>query len=203
MPQVLFIQGAGKDAHDHWDNKLVASLQAALGPAFTLFYPQLPKEADPTFAGWSAEIVRQIDQMDAPAHLVGHSIGGAILIHTLLRHPALLLKISGVCLLAAPYLGDGGWPSADISAAPNWNAVRNVAVQLFQGDADQTTPRAHLDLYAKAMPQAQVHVLPGRDHQLNDDLTVVGFHNQPRHVEPHSQTRVSLGGNERLEDRLP
>ena len=35
---------------------------------------------------------------------------------------------------------------------------------------DDTVPPAHADLYARAMPQAQVHRLPGRDHQLNNDL---------------------------------
>ena len=29
--QVLFVQGAGPDAHDGWDDKLADSLQRALG----------------------------------------------------------------------------------------------------------------------------------------------------------------------------
>jgi hypothetical protein len=31
----------------------------------------------------------------------------------------------------------------------------------------------HADLYGRAIPQAQVHRLPGRDHQLNNDLREV------------------------------
>jgi hypothetical protein len=31
----------------------------------------------------------------------------------------------------------------------------------------------HLDLYEKAIPQAHVRRLSGRDHQLNDDLSKV------------------------------
>ena len=35
------------------------------------------------------------------------------------------------------------------------------------------TPPSHADLYASVIPQAQLHWLPGRDHQLNDDLSEV------------------------------
>ena len=34
-------------------------------------------------------------------------------------------------------------------------------------------PAAHVDLYAHILPHAQVRRLPGRDHQLNDDLSDV------------------------------
>jgi hypothetical protein len=32
---------------------------------------------------------------------------------------------------------------------------------------------AHVDLYKKSIPHAQVRKLEGRDHQLNDDLSEV------------------------------
>lgn len=46
-------------------------------------------------------------------------------------------------------------------------------MHVFQGLDDQTTPPPHADLYAAAIPQAVLHLLPGRDHQLNDDLSEV------------------------------
>jgi pimeloyl-ACP methyl ester carboxylesterase len=44
---------------------------------------------------------------------------------------------------------------------------------VFHGLADQTVPPSHAELYARAAPQAQLHLLPGRDHQLNNDLSEV------------------------------
>jgi pimeloyl-ACP methyl ester carboxylesterase len=41
---------------------------------------------------------------------------------------------------------------------------------VFQGLEDDTVPPAHADLYARAIPQAQLHWLPGRDHQLRNEL---------------------------------
>ena len=34
-------------------------------------------------------------------------------------------------------------------------------------------PPSHIDLYSRAVPQARVHRLPGRDHQLNDGMREV------------------------------
>ena len=48
-----------------------------------------------------------------------------------------------------------------------------MPVHIFHGLADDTAPPAHADLWARAIPQAVVHKLPGRDHQLNDDLSEV------------------------------
>ena len=57
---------------------------------------------------------------------------------------------------------------ATSAAAPG-----DVPVHVFHGLEDDTAPPAHADLYARAIPQAQVHRLPGRDHQLDNDLADV------------------------------
>jgi hypothetical protein len=78
-------------------------------------------------------------------------------------------------LLAAPFVGEGGWPSDEFQTPRDLGArlPHGVPVHMFQGLRDQTTPPSHADLYAGVIPQAQLHWLPGRDHQLNDDLSEV------------------------------
>ena len=49
----------------------------------------------------------------------------------------------------------------------------NPPVYIYHGDADETAPPAHADLYAASIPHAKLHKLPGRDHQLNDNLAEV------------------------------
>jgi pimeloyl-ACP methyl ester carboxylesterase len=44
---------------------------------------------------------------------------------------------------------------------------------LYHGDEDAEVPVAHVDRYAATIPQARVHRLAGRDHQLNNDLSEV------------------------------
>jgi hypothetical protein len=46
-------------------------------------------------------------------------------------------------------------------------------VHVFQGLDDGTVPPSHADLYARAIPQTHVRRLPGRVHQLNNDLSEV------------------------------
>lgn len=169
--QVLFIQGGGEGAHNEWDGKLVASLRSELGPGYLLHYPKMPNEGDPSFEVWGTAIDRQISQLSGVGILVGHSIGGTILLHILCRRPWLLRDISAIHLIAAPFVGAGGWQSDEIVLGPDWAApLAGLPVFLYQGDADTTTPSTHLDLYAATIPHAYPRHLDGRNHQMNDDL---------------------------------
>jgi predicted alpha/beta hydrolase family esterase len=172
--QLLFVQGGGEGAHDDWDDKLVASLERALGPDYAVRYPRMPNEADPKFAAWSAALRAEIDALEDGAILVGHSVGAAVLVHTLAEAPGRRTP-AGIFLIAAPFIGDGGWPSDEIAPKPDLGArlPAQSAVFLYQGDADDTVPLAHADHYARAIPQTVVRRLQGRDHQLNNDLSAV------------------------------
>ena len=81
--QVLFIQGGGAGAHDEWDDKLVSSLSRELGGEYEVRYPRMPDEDDPGYAGWTPAVRREIEASDRGAIVVGHSVGGTILINAL------------------------------------------------------------------------------------------------------------------------
>lgn len=173
--QVLFIQGGGSEGtHDEWDNNLVESLERELGPDYEIRYPRMPDEADPRFASWKTAIKEQLAALEDGAIVVGHSIGGTILINSL-GEESPGLKLGGVFLLAAPFVGNGGWPSEDIEPKSDLGArlPARVPVYLYHGNEDETAPFEHVGLYAKAIPQAAVRRLKGRDHQLNNDLSEV------------------------------
>jgi predicted alpha/beta hydrolase family esterase len=85
--QVLFIQGGGKGVHDEWDNKLVFSLRRELGPEYDVRYPRMPNEADPSYTLWKAALANEIADLDDDAALIGHSVGGTILINALAETP--------------------------------------------------------------------------------------------------------------------
>jgi pimeloyl-ACP methyl ester carboxylesterase len=172
--QVLFIQGGGAGTHDEWDDKLVASLREELGPGYDVRYPRMPNEADPSYALWKATLAEEIAGLDDGAIVIGHSIGGTILINALAEAPP-QRKLAGIFLLAAPFVGAGGWPSDDIRPPADLGArlPPRTPIHLYHGSADDTAPLAHVDLYARAIRGASVHRLPGRNHQLNDDLAEV------------------------------
>jgi pimeloyl-ACP methyl ester carboxylesterase len=172
--QILFVQGGGEGAHDEWDDKLVDSLARELGDGFEIRYPRMPREDDPSFERWGPAIRREMAALDDGAVVVGHSVGGTLLIRALAEQPP-EQRLGAIVLLAAPFVGDGGWPGDD-GGMPSDLGDRlpdGVPVHLFHGLDDDTAPAAHADLYLRAIPGASVHRLPGRDHQLGNDLAEV------------------------------
>jgi predicted alpha/beta hydrolase family esterase len=172
--ELLFVQGGGKGTHDEWDNKLVDSLRRELGKDYEVHYPRMPSEDEPSYSKWKATLDLALGKLPDGAILVGHSVGGSILLKVLTEQ-ASARKFGAILLLAAPFVGEGGWPADDLQFPPDLGShlLRGVPVHFFQGLDDQTAPPSHVDLYARAVPQARVHRLSGRDHQLNNDLSDV------------------------------
>jgi predicted alpha/beta hydrolase family esterase len=174
LRQVLFVQGAGAGAHDEWDIRLVDDLRRELGDGYEVRYPLMPDEQDLTYAAWSAALRREMAGLADGAVVVGHSVGGTILVATLAEQqpgPAL----AAIVLIAAPFVGPGGWPGDEFELAGELGArlPQSGQVHVFHGLGDETAPPSHAELYARAIPQAHLHLVPGRDHQLNDDLSGV------------------------------
>jgi len=171
MRQVLFVQGAGKDVHDHWDNRLVDSLRSELGPNYDIHYPVMPNETDPNYAAWKQALEREFAALEPGAVVVGHSVGGTILINVL-ADQAPPSSLGAISLIAAPFIGEDGWQTGDIEPRSDFAArlPHDVPIFLYHGRDDETVPLAHIDLYARSLPTAHVRRLANRDHQLNNDL---------------------------------
>jgi predicted alpha/beta hydrolase family esterase len=172
--QVLFIQGGGAGAHDDWDSKLVTSLRDLLGSGWEVRYPRMPSEDDPSYAAWGPAILHEISKLGDGAILVAHSIGAPILVNALAER-APDKPVAAIVLMAAPFVGDGGWAGEEFATPADLGAKlpEGVPVHLFHGEDDETAPPAHAELYARAIPQACLHRLPGRDHQFGNDLSEV------------------------------
>jgi predicted alpha/beta hydrolase family esterase len=172
--QLLFVQGGGHGVHDEWDNKLVESLRRELGQDYEIRYPRMPNEDDPDYTPWKTTLEREFGTLQDGAILVGHSVGGTILVKVLAEHsPA--QKLGAIFLIAAPFVGDGGWSSDDLQFPSDLGArlPQGIPIHFYHGLEDEVAPPSHVDLYARAVPQARVHRLRDRDHQLNNDMREV------------------------------
>ena len=172
--QVLFIQGAGAGTYDEWDDKLVDSLERELGDGFEVRYPRMPDEDDPSEASWVPAIREALAELGDGAVVIGHSVGGTLLVRALTEHPP-VARLAAIILVATPFVGDGGWPGDGFEFGPGLGdrLPPDVAVHVVHGLDDDTAPPAHADLYARAIAHAHVNRLPGRDHQLGNDLREV------------------------------
>jgi len=173
--QLLFVQGGGKNVHDEWDDKLVASLRQELGQDYEVRYPRMPDEEHPRYARWRTALEKEFGTLQDGAILAGHSVGGTILLKVLAERSS-AREFGAIFLIAAPFVGDGGWSADDDLRIPPDLGARlpeGVPIHLYHGLEDEVAPPSHVALYARAIPQASIHRLRGRDHQLNGDLKEV------------------------------
>ncbi len=170
---VVFIQGAGAGAHDI-DARLAESLSRSLGPAFTVDFPRMPDEDDPDYERWRAPIRAAIDRATTPVVLVGHSVGGYLLLKTL-ADETIETSVAAVCVIAAPFPGgDEEWTFEGFDLPVNFadRLPADAAVLLYHSEDDEVVPFAHRSLYAQAIPGAVERTSSG-GHQLGNDLAMV------------------------------
>jgi uncharacterized protein len=172
--QVLFVHGGGGGSYEA-DATLVASLRDRLGAAYTVRYPEMPDEEEPEYEVWKRIIAGEVAAMGSGAVLVGHSIGASVVIRAVVDG-GIGQSLAGVFLLAAPFWYDDDfwrWDQVKLPADAAERIPAGLPVFLFHGRQDEVVPFAHAGMYARALPQATLRGLDGRNHQLDDDLTEV------------------------------
>jgi predicted alpha/beta hydrolase family esterase len=174
--QVLFVHGGGGGAYEA-DSRLVASLRGALGGDDVVRYPEMPNEEEPEYEVWRDAIAAELAAMGGGAVLVGHSIGASVAIRAVVDG-SVGQSLAGVFLVATPFWHDHEvWRWEEVELPPN-AAERipdGLPVFLYHGRQDEVVPFSHLEMYARALPQATVRPLDGRNHQLGDDLSEVAW----------------------------
>jgi uncharacterized protein len=172
--QVLFIQGAGEGAYDE-DALLARSLQDALGDTYVVRYPRMPNDGDAEYPDWKQQIASELAVMDGERTLVGHSVGGSVLIKYLSEATG-ADRIAGLFLLAAPFWEKEGFWKWDEARLENDVAEKLSYVPricLYHSRDDETVPFEHLASYAALLPHATIREVEGRGHQFGNDLTDV------------------------------
>jgi uncharacterized protein len=171
---VLFIHGAGTGAHAE-DRHLADSLQRSLGNGYEVHCPQMPDEENCPYLEWQAEIDRRLLAATSPIALVGHSIGGSVLLKCLCdREPS--THVAGLFVIGAPYWGaDEGWHWEDVTLPADAAAklAGDWPLVFYHSRDDEIVPFAHLSLYAAKLPRAVIRAFDGRGHQFNNDLAEV------------------------------
>jgi uncharacterized protein len=171
---VLFIHGAGEGAFDE-DRLLAESLQNALGSAYDVHYPKMPEQDSATYTDWKAPIERELAALDDQVILVGHSVGGSVLLKYL-SEQQIDKPISSLFLLATPYWGADEFWKWDEARLPEDLAAKLAGIPrifLYHSRDDETVPFAHLALYAAKLPQATIREFDRRGHQFRNDLAEV------------------------------
>jgi hypothetical protein len=134
----------------------------------------MPNEADPKYAVWKSVLEKELAALEQGAVVIGHSVGGTILINVLAER-APQSNLGAICLIAAPFIGTDGWDSEEIEPRLDLadRLPRDVPIFFYHGRDDHSVPFAHVELYARVVPRAHVRRLAGNDHQLNNQLAEI------------------------------
>lgn len=170
---VVFIQGGGKGAHAA-DAPLAASLKQALGDGAAVHFPRMRGEDDPSLEPWVQQIAAEVAKRPGPVTLVGHSLGGAMLLRYLATQTP-PVPIDALVLLAVPAWDGQQWDFDELVLPDDLDEKLAAIPRLmaYHCRDDEVVPFAHLALHAKLLPRAVTCAFPHGGHQFGNDLRAV------------------------------
>jgi uncharacterized protein len=174
--EILFIHGAGEGAYDE-DKKLVENLRQLLGVSYEIRYPKMENEEDAPYKVWTSQIKSELATMKGALILIGHSLGGSVLLKFLAEEKT-GHAIAGIFIVAAPFWGGDGWTydgyeTLMLPEQTESSVLHDVPVFLYHSDDDEVVPFKHLSLYSRKFPRAQVRKIKNRGHQMDNNLPEV------------------------------
>ena len=171
--QILFIQGAGNKDKPFGSGKLIASLQKQLGSDYEVLAPEMPDPDHPRYQAWRDQIEQERGKLDADALLIGHSLGGSMLLKYLAEgtDPR---PIVGLFLVSVPDFGKQDWEleyTVPEDFASHLSSIRQLF--LYHSRSDEVVPFSSLLRYQEQLPQATVRVLDGKEHSFTEGLPLL------------------------------
>lgn len=169
--QVLFLHSGGPQGPHEGSNDLVHSLQEALGDGYHVSYPMLPDPEYPVYELWKEKIGRVMADADDGVVLVGHSLGGSVILKFLSEERCETL-IGGLCIVAAPYWGMPGWQVEEYTLPDDFavKLPRIPRIFLYHSRNDEVVPFEHVQHYGEDLRWATIRAFGNRGHLFSGGL---------------------------------
>jgi serine hydrolase len=166
MSSVLMLHSSGPQGPGEGSSMLADRLRAELGPGYEFHFPLMPDTAtDPHYEAWRDRMVDELNGLEGKVIVFGHSVGGSVALKYCAER-GFDERVAGLVLAATPIWGTeeewerewalpGSWPAEGPPLPPT---------TLFHSRDDEVIPFAHLELYEKRLPEAEIHPLDGYGH---------------------------------------
>lgn len=172
MRNIFVVHSAGAQGDRQGSAGLVAGLKAGLGADYNVLYPLMPEPEAPSYEPWRAKVKEELDNLQGEVLLIGHSLGGSVLLKYLSEED-FSIDAAGLFLIAAPFWGsDGDWQAEEYLLRKEFSSTINdsTKVFLYHSADDDIVPFEHFLLYKKEFPSAVVRSLDGYGHRFENGL---------------------------------
>lgn len=166
--EVLFIQGAGEETVA-MEEPVVNLLHKSLGPDYHIRHPLMPEAGNPRYEAWKESIKAELAAAKVPVILLGHSLGGSVLLK-MFAHEPVPANVPGLVLMGMPFWGAEDWKLDEfaISEAGFKKLSSLSPVYLYHSRDDEQVPFTHLEMYQEVLPLATVRIFSDTDHSYSD-----------------------------------
>ena len=169
LATLLFVQGAG-DMHDPEGSiHLARWLERELGDDVRVLAPEMPDADNPGHERWSAAIREELDSIEGPVFIVGHSFGASTVLKLLSESPA-PDQLKGLFLVETPWWEPEGWSQEYAVREGFADRLPDAPVYLYHSIDDAEVPRSHLHRYRAHLPKATAREIPGSEHSFVNGL---------------------------------
>ncbi|MHA4847158.1 alpha/beta hydrolase [Flavitalea antarctica] len=168
MPQsqkILFVHSAGPQHDEEGSAKLVQYIKEGLPAAYHVIAPIMPHPDNPDYESWKKVLHEVFKIMDDDMILVGHSLGGSVLLKFLSEeHPP--QRIRSLHLVAVPFWGLEDWDVSEFALEDDFgdNLPPVSSIHIYHSKDDQIVPAQHAERYAAELPGAVYDQLNGYGH---------------------------------------
>ncbi|WP_233269406.1 alpha/beta hydrolase [Alteribacillus sp. YIM 98480] len=160
MKKVLFIHGAGMKGSHQENSELILCLQKAFGKN-NISNPKMPEPGNPKYTRWKEQIEKELMRLDSEVILIGHSLGGSVLLKYLSEETC-TPRIAGLFIIAAPYWGkDKNWQSGEFILQENFhlNLPSIPQIIFYHSSNDEVVPLVHQTHYLEKIQYAASRIL--------------------------------------------
>ena len=165
MKALLFLHSAGPQGPREGSGVLLAGLRKALGKPYRIRAPKMPRPDNPDYPPWKAAVAKEIARLRDGDVLVGHSLGGSVLLKYLSEEEC-GLRFSALFLAATPFWGLPGWEYEGFALRRGFarHLPKMGRIALYHALDDDVVARSHALRYRKSLPGAELREVDGMGH---------------------------------------
>ncbi|RCK49200.1 alpha/beta fold hydrolase [Thalassospira profundimaris] len=170
---LIFIHSAGPQGGDNGSSRLIERLTSRLGTRFDLIAPDMPDPERPGIDAWLSGVDRVVSKASKGAVLVGHSLGGSVILQYLARNPDIWREnksLSAVFIVASPFWGLTDWEIDEFTLTEDEVCTLEDCklMHFCHSRDDRIVGFEHFQAYLDHLPSADAIILESAGHLMLD-----------------------------------